>query len=274
MTLLKGPMSLNYKIEHEITLTKDEHLRSLELSKDKNPIHSSEEAAEKFKQKLGINEEGLILEGAHSIGLLESHPEISNHYILGVSRVSFEYPVVIKDTKKIKYCLERFHDNPFYMYKVSIKDCNERAILTGNIHTTPSYEIFKQITDQKEHTLSEAEKMKIGEIVLDDSKINEYCKTFHIDSESYHKKYGDNISGMMAAFFIPGKLVSLIENFENKTYVYKKQDLDICLKGIGKSELKIYGEIPKPKLGLYKLKVLVKGIEGIIAKSETIAAAF
>lgn len=267
-------MSLNYKVEHEIVLTKDGHLRSLELSKDKNPIHSSEEAAEKFKQKLGINEEGLILEGAHSIVLLESHPEIANHYILGVSKVSFEYPIVIKDVKKIKYCLERFHDNPFYMYKVSVRDCNGKMILTGNIHTTPNYEVFKQITDQKEQKVSEAEKMKIGEIVLDDNKINEYCKTFHIDSEGYRKKYGDSISGMMAAFFIPGKLVSLIENFENKTYIYKKQDLDICLKGIGKSELKIYGDPPKSKLGLYKFKVMVKGLEGIVAKSETIAAAF
>jgi transposase-like protein len=268
----------NNEKEYHIPLT--EHEAAVRLSGDENPIH-------KFQN---------IMMGAHLLSLIEVHPEIKNHYIQNLE-VRFDGSVImnaegnrliseIKKDDKIVSEIKKKSEPGTFVYTVTIKE-NNNLVLRGMLHTTDSYERFKMESRKNldEQLQKGIDSTKIADLHITDEKIKEYYRLIYSKSlteEEYKNKYKGLVPSPITAFFIPAEIIRMLKSYvgedlnNGKKYLYASQTLEFYAPTVSNEGLQIIGKKPE-NLGTKSrchIDLFVSGLEGIIAKSRTLAMAY
>lgn len=254
--------------EYVIPLQLKEHIDAVNLSGDENPKHS-------------INN---IMMGAHMLSLIEVHPEIKKHYIQHL-KIGFKNPVIMKEYGNKLVCeINKDSEPGTFLYTVKLKE-NGNTILDGSILTTDNYELFKFESRQRlEAQLKKGiDENKIADLNITQDMLKKYYNLIYsktMSEEEYKEKYKGAIPGMTASFFIPAEIIRMLKHSvgdlnNGKDYVYASQELEFYEAG-SFGELKLIGKKPE-NLGQKSrchIDMFVQGLEGIVAKSRTLAMAY
>jgi hypothetical protein len=247
----------------------NEHKSLVDLSGDKNPIHTIQN----------------YIMGAHLLGLIEIHPEIKNQYIQHLE-VGFPSPVIMKEGgNKLMIKVDKLSEPSTHLYSVEIKE-NNIQVLRGKLKTTDNFEMFRlesktMLESCQKTNISDSKVayLKITPEKLDAYKRLIYSKT--MTSQEYDNKFKDNrYPSMFTTFFIYAEIIKILEqhvkNLNNgKKYLFAGSALDFYTPGVSDGDLKLIGKIPEDIGTRSKCHIdfLVSGLEGIVAKSRTLAMA-
>lgn len=262
------------KSEKEYHIPFKEHDDAVRLSGDENPAHS------KYN----------IMMGAHLLSLIEIHPEIKNQYVQYL-KVGFKNPVIMNEAGNKIICeINKASEPGTFLYTVKIRE-NGNNILEGSLRTTDKYEVFAFESNQRlEAQLKNGiENSKIADLKITNEMLKEYYRLIYsknMSEEEYKKKYGANIEesvipSMLTAFFIPAEIIKMLKQSlgdlnNGKKYLYASQELEFYAPGISRESIQLLGKKPEniEKRSRCYIDMFVSGLEGIVAKSRTLALAY
>jgi len=256
------------------TITRENIEDSL-INGDLNPLHRDEGAVKEFLKIIKMENlgEGIIAPGALTLAIAEFLPPIKGYCPIGIKDINFISPLVVKSRSDIDYNIEkRVNDPPFVSYSVNMGE-NGREILNGEIILVAK-DIYDFLTQEKIEEKVKLKPINLEKINMADSfeissKIIEpYCKSIGIDKEEYYQKYGDKISGMLAGFFVPARLLNTVCN--DGLFVYRKQSFELVQSYSGNSvELKGFKKVLKNII--YDIGLKIEGLGRTILESKTTA---
>ena len=257
------------------------------ISKDENPLHSKEEAAESFRQlylqKTGIDiGPGLIHEGVRSIGLLKNKKieEFANNYFLGLE-ADMKSPLAIPNNEEgveVEYTSKLLYETPFLAHQVEAREKkSNRLFLKVLIHSTPLREVFQLESSKNLEKIMEKKMnlQKIADLDYGSEYIPMWCDNLEIDEKEYRTKYGDRIAAEPASYKTAGVLIGKLKNAGAKNYVYLRHVMKVCSESISNKGIELLGNIPenlsqKTRCGF---DMIIQNEEGILARVYTMARA-
>jgi hypothetical protein len=259
-------MTIISEKEYEIPLK--EHDDAVRLSGDENPLHSIQK----------------YMMGAHLLSLIEIHPEIKNQYIQQL-KVGFKNPVLINERgNKIVCEIRKSSETGTHLYTVKIKE-NNNLVLEGMLQTTDSYDVFKFEAKKKLETQIEQgiDETKIADLKITPDMLKEYQRLIYsktMNENEYKMKYHESIPSMVTSLFIPAEIIRMLKQSigdlnTGKKYIYASQELEFYALGAS-GDLKLIGKKPENlgKKSRCYIDMFVSGLEGIIARSRTLALAY
>lgn len=261
-------------MRHEVLVNAAQIDRYGALTKDFNPIHYDKKVTEALLKKTGQSNlgQGRVYPGAALLGMIEKLPPIANHYILSLKDFRFDSFLVVEEPKKIFYDIEEIRkDSSIYWHKIEIKE-GERMLSHGDLFTTNMKEIFEDIAKKRDVKNFEKYSLlnsSLGEIKMDDQVIKDYCECIGMNLSDYSKKYENKVSGMLAGFFVPSKVISFAKELKD-FYLYLAQNLDIFSKKLEGNVLEFYGSISPPKKGI-RAELSIKSFDECVAGSKLMA---
>lgn len=261
-------MENNAEKEYNISLR--DHDDAVKLSGDENPLHSLQK----------------YMMGAHLLSLIETHPEIKNMYIQHL-KVGFKNPVIIKEKgNKIVYEINKQSEPHTFLYTLNIKEDNN-LILNGEIHATDDYDFFKYESKNnlEKQMKNGLDAPKISDLKITPEMIKEYQRLIfskNMTDEEYNAKYGGNkIPSTITPFFIPAEIIRMLKSSvgdlnTGKKYIYASQDIEFYSTEAYGEGIQLLGKRPEnlEKKSKCYIDIFVNGLEGIIAKSRTLALAY